>query len=154
MSQPARCLIHATAIAAAGRAALIIGPSGSGKSDLALRAITTPFIDNGRLVEVALVADDQVVVEAIDGRLVASAPATIAGKLEVRGIGIMDFPHKVAADLVLVVMLRPADEIERLPSGKARHTLLGIDLPQVEIDAREPGAAARLVLALLRVGMI
>src|SRR5262249_5399851 len=123
-------------------------------SDLALRAITTPFVDNGRLVEVALVADDQVVVEAIEGRLVASAPVTIAGKLEVRGIGIMDFPHQSTADLGLAVMLRPADQIERLPPAGARHAVLGIGLPQVEIDAHEPGAAARLVLALLRLGMV
>lgn len=154
MSKPASCLVHATAIAAAGRAALIMGPSGAGKSDLALRAITTPFIHDGRLLDVELVSDDQVVIERIDDRLVASPPPTIAGKLEVRGIGIMDFPHVARADLALAVKLRAASEIERLPPHGAQHVLLGVGLPLVEIDAREPGASARLLLALVRLGRV
>lgn len=151
MTKPTRCLVHATALAAEGRAALIMGPSGAGKSDLALRVITTPFVDAGRLIMFSLIADDQVVVERIGDRLVASPPPTIAGKLEVRGIGIVALPHLSRAELRLAVRLRPAAEIERLPSV-ARHELLGLDLPLVDIDAREAGAAPRLVLALLGAG--
>ena len=152
MSEPARCLVHATAIAADGRAALIMGPSGSGKSDLALRAITAPFLHAGRMIEVSLVADDQVVVERIGDRLIASPPQTIAGKLEVRGLGIMDFSVPAQVELGLAVNLKSAKDIERLPPAGARYPLLGLGLPLVEIDAREAGASARLVLALIRLG--
>lgn len=154
MNGSARCLVHATAVAAEGRAALIMGPSGSGKSNLALQAITAPFMDRGRQIQVSLVADDQVNIERIGGRLVATAPATIAGKIEVRGLGIIDFPHTAQAELALAVNLKPAPEIERLPSRGLRHDIMGIGLPLVEIDASQPGAAARLVLALLRAGGI
>lgn len=150
MPATAHCLVHATAIAANGRAALIMGPSGAGKSTLALRAITTPYMDGGRLVTVTLVADDQVSIARQHGGLVAAPPATIAGKLEVRGVGIVDFPHLPLAGIALAVNLKPAREIERLPPGDLRHNILGIELPLVEIDASDPGATARLVLALLR----
>ena len=64
-----------------GRAVLIAGPSGAGKSDLALRLIDRGF---------TLVSDDQTIVKRDGDRLLASAPPTIAGKLEIRGIGIVD----------------------------------------------------------------
>lgn len=140
--------MHATAIAAEGRAAIIMGESGAGKSDLALRALTSPFVDAGRLITAWLVADDQVVVERVGDRLVASPPPAIAGKLEVRGIGIVEFPHVSGVELQLAVRLRPVQEIERLPVGE-RYGLLGLGLPLVEIDGGEPGAVARLMLALL-----
>ena len=152
MTEPARCLVHATAIAADGRAALIMGPSGSGKSDLALRTITAPFLDDGRPVALALVADDQVQVERAGDRLIAAPPPTIAGKLEVRGLGIMTVAHLARADLVLAVSLAPAATIERLPAVGALHDVLGIGLPIFEIDGRQASAAARLVLAILRLG--
>src|SRR3546814_17418763 len=76
--------VHATCIAIDGRGILLRGPSGSGKSDLALR-----LIDGGAL----LVADDQVILTEADGELTASAPATTAGRMEVRGIGVVDMPH-------------------------------------------------------------
>jgi len=73
--------LHASTVALDGRAVLISGPSGSGKSDLALRLLDRGFI---------LVSDDQTIVRKDGGHLVAGAPPTIAGKLEVRGIGIVD----------------------------------------------------------------
>ena len=89
MTDPATVLVHATAVAIAGRAVLILGSSGSGKSDLALRLITTPLLHDGKPLEVRLVSDDQVIVERQGDRLFASPPPTIAGRLEVRGIGIL-----------------------------------------------------------------
>src|SRR5690242_16329827 len=73
--------VHASTVASDGRAVLISGPSGSGKSDLALRLLDRGF---------TLVSDDQTIVRRDGNRLIATAPPTIAGKLEVRGIGIVD----------------------------------------------------------------
>lgn len=152
METQSRCLVHATAVSVAGRAALIFGPSGAGKSDLALRLITGSFVDAGKPVSVELVSDDQVVLERTGNSLVASPPASIAGKLEVRGLGIMPFAHVAAAEVGLAVEIKSADTIERLPDPRREHTILGVRLPLIEIDAREPGAPARLVIAALRLG--
>lgn len=149
-----RCLVHATAVAVGNRAALIIGPSGAGKSDLALRAIMTPLRDGAETIMVSLVADDQVVIERVADRLIASAPPAIAGKLEVRGLGILPFAFAPAVAIHLVVRLMPASQIERLPDFCERHTILGVSLPVVAIDGGAAGAPARLVLALLRTGVI
>ncbi len=73
--------IHASTVATEGRAVVIAGPSGSGKSDLALRLLDRGF---------TLVSDDQTTIKREADRLIASAPPNIAGKLEIRGIGIVD----------------------------------------------------------------
>src|SRR6478752_5882906 len=73
--------LHASTVAKDGRAVLITGPSGSGKSDLALRLLDRGF---------TLVSDDQTILKKDGTRLIASTPMTIAGKLEVRGLGIID----------------------------------------------------------------
>src|SRR5690606_1406936 len=94
-------LVHGTAIALAGRAALIRGAAGSGKSDLALRCLAQPATD---LIagQALLVADDQVAATARDGRLVLTCPDTIRGLLEVRGLGIVAVPAGDAAELELL----------------------------------------------------
>lgn len=150
MADPTTALVHATAVAIAGRGVLILGASGSGKSDLALRLITTPLQDQGHPVDVRLVSDDQVAVERVGNRLFASPPPTIAGKLEVRGLGILGFPFLARTELHLAVALRAADAIERLPEPGETHAVLGLDLPLVAIDGAKPGAPARLMLAALR----
>src|SRR5881396_1814161 len=73
--------VHASTVATDGRAVVILGPSGSGKSDLALRLLDRGF---------TLVSDDQTIVKKDGARLLASAPPTTAGKLEIRGIGIVE----------------------------------------------------------------
>ena len=97
-------LLHATCVAIDGRGVLLMGKPGSGKSDLALR-----LIDRGAL----LVADDSTLVEPANGRLRATCPATIAGKLEVRGIGIVTLPSRGAAEIALCVALD--EPPERMP---------------------------------------
>jgi serine kinase of HPr protein (carbohydrate metabolism regulator) len=134
--------IHASTVASQGRAVMITGPSGAGKSDLALRLLDRGF---------ALVSDDQTIVRREDGRLVASAPATIAGKLEIRGIGIVAVERVDAAPVALLVELMP--EPERLPEDNRERAVLGISLPLVSIDAMAASAPAKVALALDRLGL-
>jgi RNase adaptor protein for sRNA GlmZ degradation len=96
--------IHATAVALDGRAVLLLGPSGAGKSNLALR-----LIDRGW----RLVADDRVVLDARDGGLWATAPARIAGLIEVREVGIVTETPLAGAEVALVIDLAAAPA--RLP---------------------------------------
>jgi HPr kinase/phosphorylase len=132
--------IHATCIAArtGGPAVLLRGAPGSGKSDLAVR-----LIDGGWL----LVADDQTMIEAEAGHLMAMAPATIAGRLEVRGVGILALPHVARARVALVVDLVPPAEVERLPEPR-RCIIGGIDLPLMRLAPFEASAAAKVRLAV------
>jgi serine kinase of HPr protein (carbohydrate metabolism regulator) len=133
-------MVHATCIACEGRAVLLCGSSGSGKSDLALR-----LIDGGA----RLVADDQVALRAEGGRIVASAPESIAGRLEVRGIGIVSVPHVAAAPVALVIDLVSPGTVERVPDA-AQRTYLGIALPLVALAPFEASAAAKIRLVLAR----
>jgi len=133
-----RLLLHATAVALDGRAVLLRGPSGSGKSDLALR-----LIDAGA----RLVADDQSALSRRGDTLVVCAPATIAGLIEVRGVGIVRLDALAEAPVWLIADLVPAAGIERLPPRRAE-TILGIAVPLIEIAPFEASAAAKLRLAL------
>jgi len=131
-------LAHATSVLVDGTGVLIRGPSGSGKSDLALR-----LIDGGA----RLISDDQTVLEARDGHLWASAPPSIAGKLEVRGLGIAVVPSIPSAALGLVVDLLPPDRIERMPEPSTA-ALLGVILPRLDLASFEASAPAKLRLAV------
>lgn len=131
-------LRHATAVALDGRAVLLEGPSGSGKSDLALRLIQA----GGRLV-----ADDQVAIEARDGALWATPPAAIAGLIEVRGIGLLRLPYLAEARLALSVELVAPAAVERLPAA-AVVTLAGLTLPRLRLAPFEASAVAKLTLVM------
>jgi len=134
--------VHASTVAIDGRAVLITGPSGSGKSDLALRLIDRGFI---------LVGDDQTIVRRDGERLVASAPGRIAGKLEVRGIGIIEM--ETAGDVPVALLVELTSEIERLPEDNRTSAILGVSLPLVSIDAQAASAPAKVALALDRIGL-
>src|ERR1044071_6207055 len=112
--------VHASTVASEGRAVLITGPSGSGKSDLALRLLDRGF---------ALVSDDQTLVRRDGERLIASAPSTIAGKLEVRGIGIIEM--EAASDVPIALVVELTSEIERLPEDNRKHAILGVSIPLI-----------------------
>jgi HPr kinase/phosphorylase len=133
-------LVHATTIALGGRAVLLCGPPGSGKSDLALRAI-----DAGAV----LVADDQTALSADRGRLIARCPETIRGRLEVRGLGIVDLPWRDAVPVGLAVDLVPAAAVERLPAA-AERAWLGISIPLLRLAAFEASSVVKLRLAVAR----
>jgi HPr kinase/phosphorylase len=130
--------VHGTAIALGGEGILLRGPSGAGKSDLALR-----LIDQGA----RLVADDQTELRRDGHEITMSAPATIAGQIEVRGLGIVALPSVVSAPLRLVVDLMAPAEIERMPLPRAC-TYLECALPVVALAPFEASAPAKLRLAL------
>jgi serine kinase of HPr protein (carbohydrate metabolism regulator) len=140
-------LLHATAVARHGRCVLLRGPSGAGKSDLALRLIASPASPALPTGDFALLSDDQVRLEAVAGALQASAPASIAGRMEVRGIGIVEVPATNRARVVLVADLVPPDGIERMPET-ASISLLGIAVSRVAIAPFESSAPLKLALAL------
>jgi serine kinase of HPr protein (carbohydrate metabolism regulator) len=130
--------LHATTVEIGGAGVLLRGAPGSGKSDLALR-----LIGEGA----QLVADDRTDIEAVGGRLIARAPETIAGLLEVRGLGIVEIGAAPQTVLALAVDLATPADIERLP-GPAETDILGIRLPLLTLAAFEAGATAKLRLAL------
>ena len=134
--------IHASTVASNGRAVLITGPSGSGKSDLALRLLERGF---------TLVSDDQTIIKKDGNLLLASAPPTIAGKLEVRGLGIVDMEQTENVPVALLVEL--TSDIQRIPDDSRERPLLGVRLPLISIDAMTASAAAKVALALDRMGL-
>jgi serine kinase of HPr protein (carbohydrate metabolism regulator) len=131
-------LVHGTCVSLDEIAVLLRGPSGSGKSDLALR-----LVDRGA----RLVSDDQTRLVRVADRLIASAPPAIAGFIEVRGIGPVPMTVEEGAWLRLVVDLMPSRDIERLPEENGI-SLLGLRLPRVSIDAFTASAAAKVRLAV------
>lgn len=129
--------VHATSVAIDGQAILLAGPSGAGKSDLALR-----LIDRGAV----LVSDDYTLIKRIDGRLIATAPATIIGKIEVRGIGVVDLPYVAQAPVALLIDL--FDLVDRMPEAPMMRMIAGVNVPVVKLAPREPSAPIKAELAL------
>jgi serine kinase of HPr protein (carbohydrate metabolism regulator) len=138
-------LVYGTCVALGGNAAILVGASGSGKSDLALRFLLSTPAD----LEAALIADDQVRVSLSAGRLIASAPETIAGLIEVRGIGVIPLPARDAAEVKLIVKLVDPAAIPRMPpSPPATQKVCGIDLPVLMLAPFETSAHFKLRLAI------
>lgn len=139
--------VHATAIAVDGRAILIRGPSGSGKSDLAFRCLA---LSPSALVPapVRLVADDQVLLRRDGLSIIASSPATLTGKIELRGVGILDVGAAGEASIALVADIVPSETIERYPDPWPVTRLLGLDVPVLGICAYESSAPLKLLAAL------
>ncbi len=134
--------MHATSVAIDGRAVLICGASGAGKSDLALR-----LIDRGAM----LISDDYTIVRSSGGQLEASAPATIAGMMEVRGVGVVDLPSIKGARLALIIDL--SQDIDRMPGDPEEWLVAGVPLPVVKVSPFEASAPIKVELALKTMGL-
>ncbi len=144
--RPGEVLVHATAVASAEYCILITGPSGSGKSDLALRLIGVP--PSGlQLPPFSLVSDDQVLLAREGEHLIARPPATIAGRMEVRGLGLLDMPYTGSAQVRLIIQLTAPDEVTRMPEP-ATQTLAAMIVPVIPLYPFEPSAPLKAALAL------
>jgi serine kinase of HPr protein (carbohydrate metabolism regulator) len=133
---------HGTCVAIDGEAVLLRGRPGSGKSDLALR-----LIDGGAL----LVADDQTELSRAADVILTQAPAAIAGRIEVRGVGILPCPSVASAPLRLVVDLVAGGEVERLPEAQSCR-YFDVPLPLLRLAAFEASAPAKIRFALRALG--
>ena len=130
--------LHATTVAIDGRGVMIVGPSGSGKSDLALR-----LIDRGA----SLVSDDYTDFSAVDGMLIAAPPATIAGRIELRGVGIVALPY--LADVPVALLVQLDREVDRMPAPR-HENIAGVDLPAIALPAFEASTPIKVEIALSR----
>ncbi|HEY1125088.1 MAG TPA: HPr kinase/phosphatase C-terminal domain-containing protein [Sphingobium sp.] len=134
--------IHATCVAIGGNGLLLMGTSGSGKSDLALR-----LIDRGAV----LVSDDYTALTVVHGQLHASPPTNIAGLLEIRHIGIVNLPYVIDIPIALAIALD--EKPERMPDQPAMIDLLGLSLPCMALAGPEASAPIKAELALKRFGL-
>lgn len=130
-------LLHGTVVDIAGCGVMLRGPSGSGKSDLALR-----LIDRGA----TLITDDQIYVLPKDKGLRAKAPAAIRGYLEIRGLGLISTPVTGSSFIRLIVDLVPPEEVPRLPVFETE-VLLGKKIPRLKLNAFEVSAPLKIELA-------
>jgi serine kinase of HPr protein (carbohydrate metabolism regulator) len=134
--------LHASTVAVDGRAVLITGPSGSGKSDLTLRLLDRGFV---------LVSDDQTIIKKNGSRLCATSPPTIRGKLEIRGVGIVTVDHVEDVPVAMVVEL--TSDIQRLPDDSRERPMLGVPVPLISVDALTASAPSKVAVALDLLGL-
>ncbi len=135
--------LHASCVAIDGHAVLIEGPPGAGKSDLALR-----LIDRGAV----LVSDDYTILVRRAKKLFATAPVTIAGRMEVRGLGIIDFPCIDEAAVALIVSLTA--DVARMPLDQPARRIVGIDVPMLALDPFPASAPIKVEIALRERGTL
>ena len=134
--------LHVSSVAIGGRAVLIGGRSGAGKSDLALR-----LIDRGA----CLISDDYTFVRRLGGQAVASAPERIAGQIEMRSVGILELPAEQDVPVALYVDL--SAEPIRLPEAADRIAIAGIPIPSLALDGHHASAPLKVEAALRLFGL-
>jgi HPr kinase/phosphorylase len=147
-----RALVHATAVALGGATApfgaatetavLLIGDSGAGKSDVALRLIAAGA---------KLISDDQTELFIDEGCVFADAPKSISGAMEIRGVGIIGLEKAPASPLILAVRLAAGVKVPRLPEP-AFYTLpprlqANVKLPLLTLDGADPSTPAKIAAA-------
>ena len=132
--------IHATCVEINSAGILVLGTSGAGKSDLALR-----LIENKNAI---LVADDRTDIEQIDGAIFAYPPSTIKGLLEVRGVGIVNMPYLEKVQVKLAVnLVDNIEKIERMPKNKF-YEFSQSKIPMIDIYPFEVSATDKIVIKL------
>jgi len=133
--------VHASSVVIEGNAVLICGPSGSGKSDLALR-----LIDRGA----TLLCDDHTHVSCDGDMLIAKPMPNITGLIEIRGIGLIRFPHCLKAPITMIVRLLDHKEAapERMPQRLPTQILCGIEIPVLSLHGFEATAPLKIELAM------
>jgi serine kinase of HPr protein (carbohydrate metabolism regulator) len=137
--------LHATVVAIAGQGILLRGASGSGKSALALALLRRAELLG---LEAALVCDDQVFVEVIDGCVEAVRPNSIGGLIEIFGVGIVPEPSIPRAGLGLIVDLLDTEALERMPEVETAE-IAGIALRRITLPARQASYGADVIQSLL-----
>ncbi len=142
MSEKMSETIHATSIVIDGKAILLTGPSGSGKSDLALR-----LIDHGAM----LLSDDYTLAQRDGDTLIARPPERIEGRMEVRGIGIVEMPHCPAAPVALILDLSAPPD--RMPDALSSRMIAGMGVPVLPFAPFEASAPIKVALALDAFGL-
>ena len=135
LSNAGDTMMHASAVSVGGRAAMAVGPPGSGKS-----ATVLELISRGG----TLVADDQTVLRRSANAIEVSPPPQLAGLIEARGVGLLRLQYAEAAQLALIVDLAKA-ETERLPERRCRN-ILGLDIDVIHGRGRKGLAAALFAL--------
>lgn len=135
-------IVHGSCVAIGGHGVLLTGPSGSGKSDCALR-----LLDDGAM----LVSDDSTCLtpdpHSATATLTATAPATIKGLLEIRGLGIVRWDSVDNVPLRLVINACDGTQVSRMPDLKARDmqaTFADIMVPQLQFDLRHAATPAKI----------
>lgn len=131
-------LEHGSCIKYQDKGILILGPSGSGKSDLALR-----LIDDGGV----LISDDYVEIEYKDGAIIANTAPNIGGMIEVRGIGLIKLDYLKSSPLHLVLDLVQMKEIDRIPE-KQFYRVMDCEVLRVKFDAFSASAVAKIKILL------
>lgn len=134
--------LHCSTVAIGGRAVMIEGRSGSGKSDLALR-----LIDRGA----RLVSDDYTIARRQGTTLLASPPPNISGKMEVRGIGLVEIENVSDVPVCLIVQL--FDTVDRMPPVPEKRVVAGVAVPVMKIAPMENSAPIKVELALKAFGL-
>ncbi|WP_367113587.1 HPr kinase/phosphorylase [uncultured Sphingomonas sp.] len=129
--------IHASCVAIDGRAVLIEGRSGTGKSDLALR-----LIDRGA----QLVSDDYTMLLRRGADLIAKPPANLAGKMEIRGIGIVELSH--LSDIPVAMLVVITEQPPRMPAGGRKRIIAGVEVREIALPSLEPSAPIKVEWAL------
>ncbi len=143
MSTGTPSTIHASAVLVGSRAILIRGRSGAGKSQLALRLLHAQ--GSGALPFVRLIADDRVLLERVQDRVLVRPAPSLAGLIEIRGLGVLRLPYEPVALVGLVIDLDAA-EPDRMPTDASFSTdVLGVTFPR--IMATCAGDALRLLNA-------
>ncbi len=140
-------IVHATSLSlltgGQWRGVLILGPSGIGKSDLALRVLQTAHASG-----CALISDDYSILWTSGGQLYAGAPDTIEGRMEIRGLGIVDESHRRLTRVHLCVLAQ-SDPLERLPEHEVT-PILGHEIPTIRLNPREASSVPKLITRLRR----